>query len=58
VEVKNNVASFDSVDCDLGRWDGMQGGCGHGYIGGQRLRRCQLAEQSPLLIDIASDGED
>jgi len=39
VEVKNNMARFDSVDCDLGGWDGTQCGCGHGHVGGQRLRR-------------------
>ena len=57
VEVENNVARFDSVDCDLGGWDAAQCGCGHGHVGGQRLRRQQLSEQSPLLVDIAADGE-
>ena len=47
VEVKNNVARFDSFDRDLGGWDAAQRGCGHGHVGGQRLRRYQLSEQSP-----------
>jgi len=42
---------------DLGGWDAAQCGCGHGHVGGQRLRRYQLSEQSPLLVDIAADGE-
>jgi hypothetical protein len=37
VEVKNDVARFDSVDCDLGGWDAAQCGFGHGHIAGQRL---------------------
>jgi hypothetical protein len=57
VEVENNVARFDSVDCDLGGWDAVQCGFGHGHIGRQRLRREQLSEQPPLLVDIAADGE-
>ena len=57
VEVKNNVARFDSADGDLGGWDAAQCGCGHGHLDGQRLRRQQLTEQSPLLVDIAADGE-
>ena len=39
VEVENNVARFDSVDCDLGGGDAAQYGCSHGHVGGQRLRR-------------------
>ena len=39
VEVQDNVARFDSVERDLGGWDAAQCGCGHGHIGGQRLRR-------------------
>src|SRR5215207_6737615 len=35
VEVKNDVARFDAVDCDLGGWDAVQCGCGHGHVGGQ-----------------------
>jgi len=57
VEVQNNVARFDSVDCDLGGLDTAQCGRGHGHVGGQRLRRYRLSEQSPLLVDIAADGE-
>ena len=57
MEVQDHMARFDSVDCDLGSWDAAQCGCGHGHIGGQRLRRYQLSEQSPLLVDIAADGE-
>ena len=57
VEVENDVARFDSVDRDLGGRDAAQCGCGHGHVGGQRLRRQQLSEQSPLLVDIAADGE-
>ena len=45
VEVENDVARFDSVDRDLGGWDAAQLGCGHGHVGGQRLRRQQLSEQ-------------
>jgi hypothetical protein len=57
MEVQDNMARFDSVNCDLGSWDAAQCGCGHGHIGGQRLRRYQLSEQSPLLVDIDADGE-
>ena len=57
VEVEDDVARFDSVDCDLGGWDAAQCGCGQGYVGRQRLRRQQLSEQPPLLVDIGVDGE-
>ena len=57
VEVQDDVARFDSVDGDLGGRDAAQCGCGHGHVGGQRLRRYQLAEQSPLLADVAAGGE-
>jgi hypothetical protein len=33
------MTGFDSVDGDLGGWDAAQCGCGHGHVGGQRLRR-------------------
>src|SRR5260370_21132954 len=49
MEVQDNMARFDSVDCDLRSWDAAQCGCRHGHIGTQRLRPCQLSEQSPLL---------
>ena len=39
VEIENNVARFDSVDCDLGGWDAAQCGRGRRHVGGQRLRR-------------------
>ncbi|HXJ63618.1 MAG TPA: hypothetical protein VNN79_07670 [Actinomycetota bacterium] len=45
------MARFDSVDRDLGRRDAAECGCGHGDFSRQRLRRNQLAELSPLLID-------
>jgi hypothetical protein len=57
VEVQDNVARFDSVECDLGGGDAAQCGCGHGHAGGRRLRRCQLPEQPPLLADVAAGGE-
>ena len=57
VEVENHVARLDSVDCDLGGWDAAQLGCGHSHVGGQRLRRQQLSERSPLLVDIGVVGE-
>ena len=57
VEVQDNVAGFDSVDGDLGGRDAAQRGGGHGDLGGQRLRRGQLPEQPPLLVDIAVGGE-
>jgi hypothetical protein len=57
VEVQDNVARFDSVDDDLGDWDAAQFGCGHAYVAGQRLGREQLAQQPPLLVDIAVGGE-
>ena len=57
MEVENDVARFDPVDCDLGGWDAAQCGCGHGHIDGQRLRRYQLFEQPPLLVDIDVGGE-
>jgi hypothetical protein len=37
--------------------DAAQCGCDHSHVGGQRLRRCQLAEQPPLLADAAFGGE-
>src|SRR5262249_21907298 len=46
----------DSVDCDLGGRDAAQCGCGHGHLGGLRIRRRRLVEQSPLLGDITADG--
>jgi hypothetical protein len=48
MEVKNNIARFDSVDSDLGGWDATQCACGHGDTGGQRLRRCELLRPPPL----------
>jgi hypothetical protein len=51
------MARFDSVDGDLGGWDAAQCARGHGHVGGQRLRRQQLGEQSTLLVDIAVGGE-
>jgi hypothetical protein len=57
VEVKNNVARLDFVDRDLGGRDAVQCGCGYGHVGGQRLRRYGLSEQTPLLIDTATDGK-
>ncbi len=57
VEVKDNVARFDAVDGDLGSWYAAQCGRGHGHVGGQRLRRYQLFEQSPLLVEIDADRE-
>jgi hypothetical protein len=53
MEVKNNIARFDSVDSDLGGWDATQCACGHGHTGGQRLRRCELVCPPPLLADVA-----
>src|SRR5260370_948967 len=57
VEVQDNMARLDSVDGDLGGRDAAQRGCGHGHAGGQRLRRYQLPEQPPLLVDVAAGGE-
>jgi hypothetical protein len=57
VEVENNVARFDPVDRDLGGWHAAQRGCGYGHVGPQRLRRQQLLQQAPLLVDIAVGGE-
>jgi hypothetical protein len=57
VEVQDKMARFDSVDGDLGGWDAAQRGWGHGHLGGQRLRRQQLVELSPLLVDVAAGGE-
>jgi hypothetical protein len=51
------VATFDFVDRDLGGSDAVKCGFGHGYVGGQWLRRYGLSEQTPLLIDTAADGE-
>ena len=31
--------------CDLGRWDAAECGCGHGHVGGQRLR-CKISRQT------------
>jgi hypothetical protein len=57
VEVQNDVARFDSVDRDLGGQDTAQFAFGHGHVGGQRLRREQLSEEPPLLVDVAAGGE-
>src|SRR4029077_3296614 len=38
VEVQNNVARFDSVDCDLGGRDTPQYARGHDQVGGERVR--------------------
>jgi hypothetical protein len=51
MEVQDDMAGFDSVDGDLCSRDAAQRGCGHGDVGGQRLRRRQLPEQPPLLAD-------
>ena len=57
VEVQDHMARCGSVDRDLGGWDAAQFGCDHGYLGRQRLRRGQLAEQPPLLADVDIGGE-
>ena len=57
VEVQDDVAGFGAVDGDLGGWDAAQRGCGHAHVGGQRLRRCQLPQQPPLLADVEAGGE-
>jgi hypothetical protein len=57
VEVENDVARLDPVDRDLGRSDAPECGFGHGHLGRQRLRRQQLFQESPLLLDIAVRGE-
>jgi len=57
VKVQHDMAMFDPVDGDLGGWNAAQRGCGHGDLGGQRLRRRELLELSPLLVDVAADGE-
>ena len=57
VEVQDDVAGLDCAGRDLGGGDAAQFGCGHGHAGGQWLRRCQFGEQSPLLADVAADGE-
>ena len=57
VEVQDNMTGFDSVNCDLGGWDGTQCGRGHGHTGGQRLRRHPFFELPPLLADIAVGGD-
>jgi hypothetical protein len=57
VEVQDDVAGCDSVDGDPGRGDAAQCRCGHGHIGGPRLRRQQIPKLSPLLIDVAVGGE-
>jgi hypothetical protein len=57
VEVQDNMAGFDPVDGDLGGRDAAQRGRGHGHVGGQRLGRDQLFEQSPLLADVDAGGE-
>ena len=57
VEVQDHVTRFDSVHHDLRGRDAAENGCGHGHIGGQRLRRCQLPEQPPLLADVEVGGD-
>ena len=57
VEVQDNMARFDAVDCDLGGWDAAQCGSGNRHVGGQRLRRGQLPEQPPLIADVAVERE-
>ena len=55
MEVQDNMARFDSLDGDLGGSYAAQLGFGHGHLGGQRLRRHQLPEQPPLLVDTAAN---
>jgi hypothetical protein len=57
VEVENDVARFGLINGDLGRSDAPECGFGHGHLGRQRLRREQLLQRSPLLVDIAVGGE-
>jgi hypothetical protein len=57
VEVQDDLARFDPVHGDLGRRNATQRGSVHGHVGRQRLRRQQLFQQSPLLLDIAVGGE-
>jgi len=57
VEVENDVARFDPVNGDLGGRNAAQRGCGHCDLGRERLRRQQLFQESPLLLDIAVRGE-
>ncbi|MFI6006787.1 hypothetical protein ACIA98_41740 [Streptomyces sp. NPDC051366] len=57
VEVQDDMTGFDPVDGDPGRGDAAQCRCGHGHIGGPRLRRQQMPKLSPLLIDVAVGGE-
>ncbi len=57
VEVQDDMARFDSVDRDLGGRDAAKRGCGHGYVGGQRLRRQYLPQLPPLLVDVTVGRE-
>jgi hypothetical protein len=57
VEVENHVARLDAVDRDLGGRHAAQRALGHGHVRWQGLRREQLPEQAPLLVDIAVGGE-
>src|SRR6266542_2434638 len=57
MEVQDSIAWFDAVHSDLGGWNAAQGGRGHGHVAGQRLRREQRFELSPLLVDVAAGGE-
>jgi hypothetical protein len=57
VEVQDNAARSDSADGDLSGGDAAQCGRGHAHVGGQRLRRGQLPELPPLLVDIDVGGE-
>jgi len=43
VEVRDDMAGFASGDGDLGGRNAAECGGGHGHVGRQRLRRCQLA---------------
>ena len=56
VEVQDDVTRLDSVDGDLGDRDTAQLGLGHGDVGGQRLRRQQLPELTPLLVGHRCSG--
>src|SRR6266542_5928123 len=57
MEVQDSIAWFDAVHGDLGGWNATQCGRGYGHVAGQRLRREQRFELSPLLVDVGAGRE-
>jgi hypothetical protein len=57
VEVQHDMARLNAGDGDLGDRDAAQRAPGHGQVRGQRLRRNQLLQSPPLLVDVGVGRE-